>query len=106
MGKNGFRVTFEIVTQESARNGDYAKAGFLLRDGYPARKNAASKTLNMGLREAMRIASPQENCGRWWQEIDGRCDHRTSAVEYRAIHPPKNITAASYARVSRLLGFK
>jgi hypothetical protein len=106
MGKNGFRVTFEIVTQESARKGDYAKAGFLLRDGSHARKNAAPKNINMGLREALRIASPQEDSGSWWQEIDGREDYATGAVETRAIHPPKNITAASYARVSRLLGFK
>lgn len=106
MGKKFFRVTFEIVTQESARKGDYAKAGFLLRDGSPARKNAAPKSINMGLREALLIASPQENSGRWWQEIDGREDYATGAVETRAIHPPQDITAASYARVSRLLGFK
>jgi hypothetical protein len=103
MGKKFFRVTFEIVTHSSASKGGYAKSGFLLRDGRPARKNAAPKTLNMGLREAMRLVYPQENSGRWWQEIDGREDYATGAVETRAIHPPRNITPASYARVTRLL---
>ena len=105
MGKNGFRVTFEIVTQESARNGDYAKAGFLLRDGSPARKNAAPKTLNMGLREAMRLVYPQRDAGRWWQEEDGQiyAKGKTDVEETRAIHPPRNITPASYARGTRLL---
>jgi hypothetical protein len=103
MGKNGFSVSFEIVTQESARHGDHARHGFLLRDGRPARKNAASKTINMSLREAMRLAYPQCDAGRWWQEEDGREDYATGVVETRAIHPPHNITSASYARVTRLL---
>jgi hypothetical protein len=105
MGEKFFRVTFEIVTHSSASKGGYAKSGFLLRDGRPARKNAAPKTLNMGLREAMRLVYPQCDAGRWWQEEDGQIYARgkTDVVETRAIHPPRNITPASYARVTRLL---
>ena len=101
MGK--FKVSFEIVTRASARRGDYARHGFLLRDGSPARKNAVESKTNMTLREAMRLASPQCDAGRWWQEEDGREDYATGAVESRAIHPPRNITPASYARVTRIL---
>ena len=104
MGK--FKVSFEIVTHASARRGDCARRGFLLRDGSPARKKAAESKLNMTLREAVRLAFPQCDAGRWWQEEDGRTygEGRTRlVVETRAIHPPRNITPASYARVTRLL---
>jgi hypothetical protein len=105
MGKKFFRVSYEIVTQESAEHGDAEERGSVL-PGEWREPVETKEDVTMGLRDAMRLAHPLEDSGSWWQEIDGRCDHRTSAVEYRAIHPPKNITAASYARVSRLLGFK
>lgn len=96
-----FRVTYEIVTPESAENGDYEEAGYIApgewRDDEP---------FNMTLREAMRLASPHEDCGRWWSESESWQDYQTGAIEGRSIHPPRNITPASYARVSRLLGFR
>lgn len=105
-----FRVTYEVVTPESAENGEAAFRGFLMESGRCIDIEVAILSsftaYNMTLREAMRLASPQEDCGRWWQEVDGRLDYRTGAVETRAIHPPHNITESSYRRVSRLLGFK
>ena len=100
MGK--FRVSFSIVTPESAKLGDYAEHGFLLPGEW--RESAeTSEDVTMSLREAMRLAYPQEDSGAWWQEVDGREDYATGAREYRAIHPPSTITPASYARVTRLL---
>lgn len=100
MGK--FRVSFSIVTPESAELGDYAEHGFLLPGEW--RESAeTSEDVTMSLREATRLAYPQCDAGRWWQEEDGREDYATGAVESRAIHPPRNITPASYARVTRLL---
>lgn len=100
MGK--FRVSFSIVTPESAELGDYAEHGFLLPGEW--RESAeTSEDVTMSLREATRLAYPQCDAGRWWQEEDGREDYATGAREYRAIHPPSNITPASYARVTRLL---
>lgn len=94
-----FTVTYEIVTPESAEIGDAEARGFVAPGGWhddaPAR---------MTLREALRLASPQQDCGRWFAEEDGREDYRTGAVEARSIHPPRNITPASYARVRRALG--
>lgn len=100
-----FRVTYEIVTPESAEHGDAESRGFVLPGEWCAEINDAGD-VGMTLREAMRLASPQEDCGSWWCEVDGRTDYRTGAVETRSIHPPSNITAASYARVSRLLGVR
>ena len=101
-----FRVTYEIVTPESAEIGDVAEHGFITPGDWQSPIEEALKepldTYNVTLREAMRLAYPQEDCGRWWLECDGRLDYRTGAVETRAIHPPHNITPSSYARVSRI----
>ena len=100
MGK--FSVSFEIVTPESAELGDCAEHGFLLPGEW--RENVDTiEDVTMSLREATRLAYPQEDSGAWWQEVDGREDYATGAREYRAIHPPRNITPASYARVTRIL---
>lgn len=105
-----FRVTYDIVTPESAENGDTEENGFVLpgdwRDSIEVAMNQPRDAYNVTLREAMRLASPQEDCGMWWAECDGREDYQTGAIETRSIHPPHNITPSSYRRVSRLLGFK
>ena len=103
-----FTVTYEIVTPESAAHGDYAETGFILSGGWREpldRTKTSPEDCAMTLREAMRLAYPGEDCGTCWREIDEREDYRTGAIETRAIHPPKNITPSSYARVSRVLGF-
>lgn len=105
-----FRVTYEIVTPESAEYGDAAERGFVMpgewRDDIETAMTQPRDAYDMTLREAIGLAYPQEDCGRWWTESDGRQDYRTGAVETRSIHPPENITAASYARVSRLMGIR
>ena len=102
----GFRVTYEIVTPESAKEGDAEDRGFVDHNGWRILANYGSKTPKtyMGLRAALQLCSPQEDSGRWFSEIDGRANFQTGAVETRSLHPPKNITGASYARLKRLLG--
>lgn len=100
MGK--FRVTYEVVTPESAEHGDAESRGYVQPGEW---RTDDAGDAGMTLREAKRLAHPQEDCGRWWCEVDGRTDYRTGAVETRSIHPPANITASSYARVARVLGF-
>ena len=95
-----FRVTYEIVTPESAEVGDAESRGFVLPGGW--RTEDPSEGL-MSLREALRLADPTEDSGGWFSEVDGRTDYRTGAVETRSIHPPRNVTAASYGRLARLI---
>lgn len=83
-----FSVTYEIFTPDSAEAGDAEERGFVAQ--------------GVTLREATRLASPSEDCGRWWSGA-WNTDYRTGAEEARSIHPPRNITPASYARVSRVL---
>ena len=103
-----FRVTYEIVTPESAEYGDAAERGFVTPgeryDDIDTAMKQPHDAYDMSLREAIGLAYPQEDSGSWWSEVDGRHDYRTGAEERRSIHPPANITAASYARVARLLG--
>ena len=96
-------VTYEIGTHESAADGDAAERGFLLPGEWKA---SAADDPRMSLRDAMQLCYPQENCGSCWTECDGRQNYQTGAIETRAIHPPNNITASSYQRVTRLLGIK
>lgn len=103
-----FRVTYEIVTPESAENGEADETGFVLPGEWHVDTATAltdtESDYSMTLREAMRLAWPGEDCGRWFAESDARENYQTGAREYRAIHPPENITAASYARLARLFG--
>ncbi len=105
-GRNGWRVTFDVVTEESAEAGDVAESGFLDSRGWrvPAIIGAETPGVDMTLSEAMALVSPIEDCGAWWR--DGGATDRIGDVESRSIHPPQSITCASYARVSRLLGVK
>jgi hypothetical protein len=99
-----FRVTYNIVTPESAEQGDFAECGFVLPGGWHTSADTDDETC-MTLREAMNLCSPQSNSGAGcWMEEDSRTDYHTSAEERRSIHPPRDITAASYARVTKLLG--
>lgn len=100
-----WRVTYEIVTPESAEYGDAEERGFILPGGW--REPATSgESVDMGLREALQLCYPQEDCGRWLAEADGREDYRTGAIETRALHPPGTITESSYRRLCALTGVR
>jgi hypothetical protein len=86
-----FNVTYEIVTPESAENGDFEETGFELKDAT--------------LREAVGIVGRRscEDSGRWFTQADGSTDYRTGANTRYSLHPPDSITASSYARLRRIL---
>jgi len=105
-----FLVTYETVTEESAEHGDNADHGYVMPGQW--RYSLLDDTLDhpnqdysMTLREALDLASPDQDCGRWFSETsESRCNYRTGEVEQRAIHPARDITPASYNRLKRLLG--
>lgn len=110
---NRFHVTYDVVTPESAERGDIADCGFVTPDGPESVRQiwgeAAGKVkaaCAMRLRDALQLVSPQEETGgAGFAEVDGRTDYRTGAEERRTLHAPDKITAASYARLRRVLGF-
>lgn len=103
--KPAFRVTYEIVTPESAAHGDSAENGFLDARGNRVAALIGRETpgVDMSLREALALCSPQEDSGSWFSEVDGRQNYTTGAEERRALHPPRNITGPSYGRLARLI---
>lgn len=107
--KGRWRVTYEIITEESAAEGDIAESGFIDPDGFRVQAIIGAPTpgVEMTLRNALRFVYPQEDCGRWLSEIDASGHFANPEGERRnSLHPPDNITAASYRRVKRLLGVK
>lgn len=104
---NGWRVTYEIVTPESAEHGDAAEHGFIDADGSRIAPLIGRPTPGVGMsfREALAEGAFRtlEDSGSWFTEADGR-RHSTGAEERRSLHPPETISAASYGRVARLLG--
>lgn len=88
----GFSVTYEVWTEADIEAGETYDRGYVVE--------------GVGLREALDHCYPQENAGRWFSEVDDRLNYRTGEREIRALHPPRAITRASYARLVRLFGLK
>ena len=117
MARRYFRVTYDIVTPESAEHGDFAGNGFLdaneNRDAFredgvecsdAERDRIIAADHNMTLRDAIELLSCLEcDGGGSFYESDGRQNYRTGEEERRALHLPDNVTPASYARIVRAL---
>jgi hypothetical protein len=107
MTQNRFRVTYEIVTEESAAHGDFAEHGFVLPGNWHVDTETAVKDVDgeygMSLREAVSLISGLEDSGSWFSEVDDRIDYPTGDSERRSLHPPRTITASSYTRLRRVL---
>lgn len=101
---SGFRVTYDIVSPESAANGDVSDRGYISPGGMHVNVETDEDraAVEMSLREALNYCTPQEDCGSWFTEVDGRDDYSTGENETRSLHPPESITAASYRRLRRL----
>lgn len=112
--KTKFTVTFDVVTHESAANGDTARNGYLDAAGNEfAQQDFASFKAwrdfhppQMTLKEAVNLCGSIEDSGCCLSEADGSTDYSTGEVMRRSIHPPRNISPASYSRLCRALGVK
>jgi hypothetical protein len=111
---NKWHVTYEIVTQESAEDGEAESRGYYGWGGWhhdidkimamsEDERKAEMDALALSLRDALECVGSLEDCGRWFSESDGRPDYHDGSEERRSLHPPDNITPASYGRVKRLL---
>lgn len=97
-----FSVTFEIVTHESAENGETEEHGFVVQD--------------VSLREALRdFGNHAQAANSWpvsrsypprWLIAPSDKDYATGAEETRSLHFPRDITPSSAIRIARMLGLK
>lgn len=103
-----FHVTYDIVTTESAEDGDTAENGFVHANGGrdPLHLVVDSADYAMDLRTALLHCTPQWDCGTWFNQEAQIEDYSTDEHVSYSLHPPRNITPASYARLKRLLNVR
>ena len=93
---NSYSVTYDIVTPESAENGDVAEAGYVAED--------------VSLRDAIDAVGGvcyEHNGGyEWFTNCEYNLNYGTGAQGSRSLHLPDGITGASRVRIGRLLGVR
>jgi len=96
----GFSITYEIITHESAENGECAEEGFILQD--VSLKEAMSELRWIGAMEASNT-SDSDDWGMWFLQIDPNVDMQTGAEERWSFHVPRGLTPSTRRRIARLV---
>lgn len=101
-----FIVTYEIVTPESAENGEsdeqgYECIGCTLRQAVEAVTGTRTNAVD-GV-ECVEPSASDISAARWVTVLNGM-EFETGAQESRSLHFPDHMTAASKRRVCRMLG--
>ena len=105
------RVTYEIITPESAENGDAEERGFVLpASGFHLKvpideiSDFDDSELIWDLRDAEQWLgrNGMEDSGRWFNTLDAETDYSTGTETYYSLHPSDNITPSSYQRLRRI----
>ena len=101
-----FNVTYDIVTQESAEQGDVDESGFIAQ-GVNLRRAVEyvheTRTSRVGGVECIECDSSPCDAPRWITVLNGM-EYETGAQESRALHIPQGVTASSARRIARLVG--
>jgi hypothetical protein len=102
---NGFSVTFEIVNEASAENGESADSGFVgenlsLRDAFEA--VCLTRTCFCGGISMIEANEYPVRAPRWITVYNGM-EYKTGDFENRSLHFPDHITPASRRRVFKLM---
>jgi hypothetical protein len=103
---NAFKVTYEIVTPESAEQGDAEERGFIaqgvtLREALKAVRD--TRTSRVGGVECIECDEYPIRAPRWVTVQNGM-EYETGACESRSLHIPAHVTDASRRRIARLVG--
>lgn len=101
-----FNVTYEILTQESAAEGDADERGFIcehvrLREAFEEVFN--TRTSAVGGISAIEPSSSSIHDMRWIT-VDNGMEYETGAYESRSLHIPENATASTRRRIAHLMG--
>jgi hypothetical protein len=103
-----FNVYYEIVTPESAEQGDVDERGEIAT-GLSLREAIAAvnetRTSLVGGVECIEASDSRVGDARWFTVTNGM-EFETGAVESRSLHIPDHVTPASRRRIARLLGVR
>lgn len=106
------RITYEVVTPESAEHGDAEERGFIAPGLFnlkvPVEESLNEEdwpkgSLDWDLQAAARYLGTgcMEDSGRWFTTTDPERDFRTGAETTYSLHPD-GVTPSSYARLKRV----
>jgi hypothetical protein len=100
-----FNVTYEIVTPESAEEGEAEEIGFIA-EGIGLREAAREvfRTRTSKVDCCTRIEPSASGLDFDWITVTNGMEYHTGANESRSLHIPSSVTNASRARIARLLG--
>lgn len=107
------RITYEVITPESAEEGDAAERGFVeprfnikvpIEEVIGNESEWPNESLEWTLQEAEQFLgrNAMEDSGRWFSTIDPERDFQTGAEIYYSLHPAATVTTASYERLARV----
>ena len=107
------RITYEIVTPESAEQGDAEERGFVeprfnlfvpIDEVMGNEGEWPKESLEWTLQEAELFLGRKgmEDSGRWFTTADPERNFQTGAETYYSLHPSDKVTAASYGRLARI----
>lgn len=106
------RITYEVITPESAEQGDAEERGFIepkykLRVPLDEALNESdwpAESLEWSLVEAEQFLgrNGMEDSGTWFSSCDPERDFYTGAETYYALHPNRGVTSASYDRLKAI----
>mgnify|MGYP001565341517 CR=1 FL=1 len=95
--KTKFNVTYDIMTEESLNEGDYAECGFISQD---VSLRQAIEDLGNGAGDYDMAEAHQHMISAFF-----RPDYReTEDYETRTLHIPENVSVSSCHRIARYLG--
>jgi len=103
-----FNVTYEIVTPESAENGEAEETGFIAQDVSFREAFDMVRETRTSLCDGVVCIEGSDSCidhARWFTVTNGM-EFETGAHESRSLHVPDHVTAASRRRIARIMGIK
>lgn len=105
MSKNHFSVTYEIVTPESAEQGEAEETGYIckgtnLREAFQAVYGTRTNRVD-GINAIE--ANDSDTSRAHWVSICNGMEFETGAHETRSIHFPDSLTAATRKRICSFL---
>lgn len=110
-----WRVTYDIVTHESAEHGDAAERGFVspvFNTHFPVEECENVENLNRNgdlnrlVRDCHEFGVTLNEDADWLYNVDGRTDYRTGAVTTYAVHLECETARRNVERIGRLIEHK